>query len=119
MPTGAGWCHCRTCQRNSGSPAMAFASIPIEHCIVEQGQDALHAFASSAEAERWFCGTCGTPLWVQDRASPQSRDFSLATLDEPEVVSPGFHMFWASRIDWDQPGDNLPRFPRTRGEGLA
>ena len=26
-PFDAGWCHCRTCQLNSGAPAMAFASV--------------------------------------------------------------------------------------------
>ena len=28
-PTDAGWCHCRSCQLNSGSPAMAFANIAV------------------------------------------------------------------------------------------
>lgn len=115
-PTGAGWCHCRSCQLNSGSPAMAFASVPIADCIVEHGEEALARFASSDEAERWFCGKCGTPLWVQDRQNPVSRDFSLATLDRPDAVEPQFHMFWDSRIAWDRPADNHPRFARNRAE---
>jgi hypothetical protein len=28
-PYDAGWCHCRTCQLNSGSPAMVFAAVPV------------------------------------------------------------------------------------------
>ena len=27
-PFDCGWCHCRTCQLNSGAPAMVFASVP-------------------------------------------------------------------------------------------
>lgn len=98
---------------------MAFASIPFADLIVESGESELRAHASSTQAERWFCSRCGTPLWVQDREVPRNRDFSLATLDDPLRVVPQFHMFWDSRIDWDQPGDDLPRFPRTRAEGGA
>jgi hypothetical protein len=118
-PEGAGWCHCRSCQLNSGSPAMAFASVPIDAMTIDAGDDALRHYASSDAAERWFCGTCGTPLWVQDRDTPQERDFSLATLDDPASVIPGFHIYWSSRIAWDKPADELPRFPRSRSEGAG
>jgi hypothetical protein len=50
---------------------------------------------------------------------PETADFSIATLDEPEAVPPGFHIFYASRIGWFDPGDDLPRHdkfrPDTRG----
>lgn len=118
-PRDAGWCHCRTCQLNSGSPAMAFATAEIAAMTIERGAQILHRHASSAEAERWFCGSCGTPLWVQDREDATTRDFNLATLDVPSAVSPGFHIYWDSRIAWDHPADQLPRYPRSRREGLG
>lgn len=40
---------------------------------------------------------------------PDTVDFTVATLDEPDAVAPGFHIFYASRIAWFQPGDALPR----------
>ncbi|MEA3034353.1 MAG: hypothetical protein QOH04_104 [Sphingomonadales bacterium] len=50
---------------------------------------------------------------------PETVDFSVATLDEPERAAPGFHIFWSSRIGWFEPGDSLPRHgwfrPDTRG----
>ncbi|RYD81232.1 MAG: GFA family protein, partial [Sphingomonadales bacterium] len=54
-PSGAGWCHCRTCQRNSGSPAMAFATMPVADFIFTQGEDLLGTIASSESGERRFC----------------------------------------------------------------
>jgi hypothetical protein len=46
-------------------------------------------------------------------------DFSVATLDNPEALAPGFHIFWGSRIGWFEPRDELPRHekfrPDTRG----
>jgi len=79
-PFDAGWCHCRTCQLNSGSPAMAFAKVP----------------------SRDFDGT--------------THDFSLATLDAPEEVTPEAHFYYASHIPWAEAADDLPRHPRGRDE---
>lgn len=118
-PTDAGWCHCRTCQLNSGSPAMAFASVPADAFVVEQGLASIGRVSSSESGERWFCRACGTPLLMRDTSAPATADFSLATLDHPERVTPGFHMFYASRIPWAEPADDLPRYPRSRAEGLS
>jgi len=45
----------------------------------------------------------------------------VATLDEPEAVAPGFHIFRASRIAWFETADDLPRHDRFRPDtrGLA
>ena len=118
-PFDAGWCHCRTCQLNSGSPAMAFATVPFGDYAVEQGSDVLRTVRSSDFGRRTFCGQCGTPLYVHVDHQADTLDFSVATLDRPEAVAPGFHIFYASRIPWAQTGDDLPRHdgfrPDTRG----
>ncbi len=116
-PTDAGWCHCRTCQLNSGSPAMAFATVPTDDFIIENGADSIGRISSSSTGERWFCRACGTPLLMRDRDGATTCDFSIATLDRPEAITPGFHIFTASRIAWAMPGDDLPRYPRGRSEG--
>ena len=112
-PFDAGWCHCRTCQLNSGTPAMAFASVPSADYVIENGREAIRRYPSSQGAERWFCGQCGTPLLFRELAGT-THDFSIATLDRPEAVPPGFHIYCASSIAWAQPADDLPCFPRGR-----
>jgi hypothetical protein len=114
VPYDAGWCHCRTCQLNSGSPAMAFATVPTGDFGYDQGEELVESFASSSFGRRHFCGRCGTPLYVHAEHQPDTIDFSLATLDEPDAVVPGFHIFYASRIVWAQAGDSLPRHERFR-----
>ncbi|MDG2532458.1 GFA family protein [Sphingomonas sp. HITSZ_GF] len=114
-PTDAGWCHCRTCQLNSGSPAMAFATVPVADFVLLAGADLVGSVASSETGERRFCTHCGTPLLMQDKGAT-TVDFSLATLDEPGRVRPGFHIFYESRIGWAEAGDDLPRHPRSRRE---
>jgi len=115
-PFDAGWCHCRTCQLNSGSPAMAFASVAIGDFVFTQGEALAGRFASSDFGHRKFCVRCGTPLLMEDNDSPETIDFSLATLDQPGEIAPGFHIFYASRIGWADAGDDLPRHDRSRRE---
>jgi hypothetical protein len=112
-PFDAGWCHCRTCQLNSGSPAMVFASVPSNDYAIESGNEHISRYASSEKAERWFCGQCGTPLLFRELAGT-THDFSIATLDKPEAVLPEFHIYYDSRIAWAQAAGDLPRFPRGR-----
>jgi hypothetical protein len=115
-PFDIGWCHCRMCQLNSGSPAMAFGSVRAENYLVEQGQGSVRRYQSSEKAERWFCGNCGTPLLFRELKGT-THDFSLATLDHPETVQPTFHIYYASHIPWAAaPEDGLPRYPRRSSE---
>ncbi|MBS0505161.1 MAG: GFA family protein [Proteobacteria bacterium] len=118
-PTDAGWCHCRTCQLNSGSPAMAFATIRYGDYEIIEGENAVRKFASSSFGWRMFCGECGTPLAVHVEHQPDTLDFSIATLDEPGRVPPGFHIFYASRIPWAEAGDRLPRHDRFRPDTIG
>ena len=112
MPFDAGWCHCRTCQLSSGSPAMAFATVPLGDYLVEQG--AIATVASSDFGHRSFCRDCGTPLFMRVDHQPDTIDFTIATLDRPDAVAPGYHIFYGSRIGWAEPGDDLPRHNRFR-----
>jgi hypothetical protein len=116
-PVDAGWCHCRMCQLNSGSPAMAFAKVPSADFMIESGAELIRRFRSSEIAERWFCGECGTPLLVRDFEGT-THDFNIATLDRPEAAPPEAHFHYASHIPWAEACDALPRYPRSRAEGF-
>jgi hypothetical protein len=120
-PFDAGWCHCRICQLNSGAPAMAFASVPIGDFVFVTGEDQVKRFKSSPFGHRLFCGACGTPILMRVDHQPETVDFSIATLDDPDAVPPAFHIFHASRIAWFETADDLPRHERFRPDtrGLA
>ncbi|HEX2803490.1 MAG TPA: GFA family protein [Sphingomicrobium sp.] len=119
QPFDAGWCHCRTCQLNSGSPAMVFATVPVGDFHWTKGAEKVRSIQSSHFGRREFCGECGTPFLMKVDHQPETVDFSVATLDAPNAVSPAYHIFWGSRVAWFDPGDDLPRFekfrPDTRG----
>lgn len=113
-PYDAGWCHCRTCQLVSGAPAMVFASVAVDKLVFTMGETKVKTFKSSNFGHRLFCGECGTPIAMQVDHQPQTIDFSVATMDEPDRVAPGFHIFYASRVSWFQTTDDLPRHARFR-----
>ena len=113
-PFDAGWCHCRTCQLVSGAPAMAFASVPAGHYVFTRGEERVGRFESSSFGHRRFCGECGTPLTIEVRHQPETIDFAVATLDDPDRVAPGFHIFRASKVAWFETADDLPRHDRFR-----
>jgi hypothetical protein len=118
-PFDCGWCHCRTCQLNSGAPAMVLASVPEGDLVWTKGADKVKSVSSSSFGHREFCAECGTPFLMKVDHQPETIDFSVLTLDEPEAITPGFHIFWASKVGWFKPADHLPgheKFrPGTRG----
>jgi hypothetical protein len=118
-PFDCGYCHCRTCQLNSGSPAMVFASVRDGDLVWTKGSDKVRSVRSSSFGHREFCSECGTPFLMKVDHQPETVDFSVATLDDPNAVPPGFHIFWGSRIGSFEPKDDLPRHdkfrPNTRG----
>jgi hypothetical protein len=115
-PWDTGWCHCRTCQLNSGSPAMVFASVAPHDLVWTNGGDKVKSFKSSSFGRREYCGECGTPFLMIVDHQPETVDFSVATLDEPDAVAPGFHIFYASKIAWFETADELPRHARFRSD---
>jgi len=98
---------------------MVFASVPDGDLVWTKGADKVGSIASSGFGLREFCTHCGTPFLMKVDHQPETVDFSVVTLDDPEAITPGFHIFWSSRINWFEPKDQLPRHdrfrPHTRG----
>ena len=111
-PYDAGWCHCRTCQLFTGAPAMAYASVASADWRIEKGEP--RRVNSSSFGHRLSCGDCGTPLAMRVDHQPDTVDFCIATLDDPGRIAPGYHIFWASKVAWFEPRDDLPRHDRFR-----
>ena len=59
--------------------------------------------------ERWFCGLCGTQFAMRDFREPADIEIAIATLDDPNLVVPGFHIWISSRVPWFETKDDLPR----------
>src|SRR5688572_26852247 len=89
-PYDCGWCHCTLCRKVSGAPAMVFATVPVGDFRFLGDQSRVALFETSAFGRRQHCNLCGTPLTMQVDHQPETIDFTVATLDQPEQVEPGF-----------------------------
>ena len=116
-PFDTGWCHCRLCQKVSGSPALVFTTVPVDDFVIEQGDDQIGEVALVAFGRRRFARCCGTPLAIHVDWQPDTIDVTVASLDDPAALPPGFHIWMASAIPWAEPGDHLPRYSDAGRDG--
>ncbi len=96
-------CHCRDCQRISGSAFVI--NIWIESKFVERQGDKPNSFmlkgGTGNNHEVFFCGKCGTYVWSRYYGAPGDALFVRAgTLDNAEAVRPDVHIFTRSKLPW-------------------
>ena len=102
-------CHCRACQKATGSAFYARAMFPKDAVAIE-GRTA--RYRSSERLWRHFCPDCGTPVFAEPLDMPDRLAVTLATLDEPDAIKPQMHVWTSSRIDWLKLDDGLPQYPQ-------
>ncbi|AJX16207.1 MULTISPECIES: GFA family protein [Burkholderia] len=107
IPTDAGFCHCRLCQKTTGAAVLASASLPIDAFAYLRGEPVV--YASSAWGERRFCGRCGTQLEYRLIDAPKKVEINYATLDDPSRIRPVWHIWYANRFPGIEIGDDLPK----------
>lgn len=101
-------CHCSMCRKAQGSAFAANAPVPASAFRIVQGEEALRAFRSSPGKERVFCGTCGSPIYSRRDGAADVR-VRIGTLDTPITARPSAHIHVASKADWWEIADDLPR----------
>jgi hypothetical protein len=106
-------CHCRSCQRASGSHAVAWITVPAESLRYLNSPPA--SVASSEGVKRGFCAHCGSPLTYWNELRAAEIDVTLCTLDDPNAVQPADHIWTEDAVTWEQGVSALPRWQRVRG----
>jgi len=108
------FCHCESCRRAAGAHAVAWATVAFESFRVVTGT--LRIFASSPPVRRQYCAQCGTPITYWNEESPHAIDITVATLDNPDAMTPVDHIWMEDAPAWDRPQDGRPQFARSRQE---
>lgn len=99
-------CHCRQCQKITGSAFALNGMIEADRLELLHGDDMLETTAGEAR-----CSQCGTLLWGEHRYFGETIKFvRLGTLDEGERIRPNAHFFVRSKHPWVMIPDDLPRF---------
>ncbi|WP_119420790.1 GFA family protein [Desertibaculum subflavum] len=102
-------CHCSMCRRAHAAPAVGWVMFQEGQVTFTKAEPA--RYASSVEAQRGFCPTCGTQISFTASFIPGLIDITTGSLDTPEAVPPTLHYWDTRRLPWMRIGDDLPRYP--------
>ncbi len=105
-------CHCRFCQRMTGSAFGLNAMIERDELTVD-GNVSLEAVATPSdhpEGQIWRrCSRCRVPLWGEHAVlGPAIVLVRIGTLDRPDSLTPDIHCYTATRLPWVVIPDGVP-----------
>lgn len=110
-PSAQAVCHCRNCQRQTGSAFSVLVAVPraaltlngTPQTFVDQGD-------SGAAVHRHFCGACGSPIYTELPSAPAVVYLKAGTMDEPRELAPRVHVWCDSAWSWPGVPENAIRF---------
>ena len=95
-------CHCRDCQRQTGSAFVINALIETDRIELLFGRPEPVAMPtdSGRPHDVYRCTTCGTAVWSDYGKRPGLRFVRVGTLDDPSEIPPDVHIYTRSKLPW-------------------
>lgn len=110
-PIGSAYCHCKRCQRRTGSSVSVSALARAETFTVTDGEEHIRAWKPDSGWHKYFCAECGSALFTRNPDDVSVIGMRMGSFDEDPGVRPAFHQFTAYAPAWAPvPDDGLPRF---------
>jgi len=107
-------CHCRWCQRETGS-AFALNALIETSCInlVSGAPMPVPTPSESGAGQQIYrCPTCHVALWsVYSGTGPKFSFVRVGTLDNPDACLPDIHIFTNSKLPWVVLPEGVPVMP--------
>lgn len=108
----ASYCHCRHCQKRTGSAASAQGRVAQEHFELLSGHNLLKDYAvSEGTRAKVFCLRCGSSLFSGEPLSDPEVSVRLGLLDGDPGIRPQVRAFTDSAACWAPVPDDLPHVP--------
>ena len=106
-------CHCRICQRQSGSSSAVNAFIETDQLEHLTGDLTSHEFETGSGGVQTVkrCAKCGTAVWSHyARFGTKAAAVRVGTLDDPSATRPDAAMYVADKPEWAAVPEGMPRF---------
>ena len=113
-PVLSNHCHCRDCQRKSGTGHGSYLTFPGRKSVKLKG-DARHwdVVGDSGNVKTHaFCPICGSPVYLTFAAMPDLFTVHAASLDNPGRYKPQMVFYGVRGHAWDHVDRALPKFDR-------
>lgn len=107
-------CHCRWCQRETGSAFALNAMIEAKYVVLDQGvPEAVLTPSQSGKGQKISrCPTCRVAVWSNYAGAGDAIHFvRVGTLDDPDRVPPDIHIYTDSRQPWVILPEGTPAVP--------
>jgi hypothetical protein len=104
-------CHCRNCQRQTGSAFVINLLIEADRVDVTSGQpEVVDVPRDDGSRQRIYrCPSCRVAVF-SDYGWPELLFVRGGTLDEPAAVAPDVHIYTRSKLPWVRLPDDTPAF---------
>jgi len=95
-------CHCKDCQRQTGSAFVLNALIETDRIERLSGEPvAVRVPTDSGRPHDIYrCPRCQTAMWSDYGGRPNLRFVRIGTLDKPSALPPDVHIFTRSKLPW-------------------
>lgn len=106
-------CHCRWCQRETGSAFVINAMIESDRLKVLRGEPEIINTPSESGKGQLIarCPSCHVALWSHYAGAGRKVSFvRVGTLDNPDRFPPGAHIFTRSKQPWVKLDGSIPVF---------
>ena len=112
-PMFMGNCHCRDCQRASGSAYAPAIGVPRSAVKITGDVKYYESKTDSGNtARRGFCANCGSRLFSLPAVAPDLMVILATSLDDPSIYKPGMDIYTTSAQPWDEMNPAVPKFPK-------
>ncbi len=99
-------CHCRRCQRATGSAFYARVMVTMGSLTID---GPVAWYDGDTGIRRGFCPGCGSTMY-SERASAGTIGLTIGTIDHPDRYPPTDHIRTESKQAWLVLADGLPQF---------
>jgi hypothetical protein len=109
-------CHCRDCQRETGSAYAPILAVPSAAFAVTHGSPGYFDVTADSGyvTRRAFCARCGSALFGEPGSRTDMVTIRAGSLDDPSIFRPTQNVFVASAQPWDHMDPALPRVAKLR-----
>jgi hypothetical protein len=109
-------CHCSSCRKHTGSAFSMSALVPRDEIeMAGPLKTYLDKGDSGNEIKRVFCPNCGSSLFSEVAARPDSLALKAGTIDDPSWFKPRVNLWTDSALPWVPIDPECKNFPRNAG----
>ncbi|EJC6798680.1 GFA family protein [Vibrio parahaemolyticus] len=105
-------CHCSLCRKASGSAYATNGFINAQDLKLTDQDNTLTFYESSEGRRKYFCKSCGSPIYSSNAQSPERYRLRLGTLDSDISERPISHNFVTSKANWEDLNAELPHYEK-------